>query len=310
MTVGRPIAGVDLGATNLRAVVSGTEGVTGRAERRTPDADGEAVERAIRETLEEAAEAAGLDIASVAAVGVATIGPLTGDVVTEPPNLRNVQRVRIRAALEEIVDCPIAVRNDAIAGLLAERAAGAPPSTVYLTLSTGIGAGVAVDGHVLIGRHGNAGEVGHVVVDPAGERQCGCGGWGHWEAYASGAALPEMAAHVHERASVETTLDLDAVTTPELVAAAESDPLAARTLERVARYNAFGIASLVHAYAPRLVVVGGSLGRAASEYILEPAVEMLPSYLAVDPPEVRLTELAEPALEGALRLAGEAVPNG
>lgn len=308
MTVGRPIAGVDLGATNLRAVLAGTDGIQGRAERRTPDTDGEAVERAIRETLEQAADAAGWDLAVVEAVGVATIGPLTEDVVTEPPNLQNVQRIRIRAALEEVLDGPIAVRNDAVAGLLAERAAGAPPSTVYLTLSTGIGAGVAVDGHVLTGRHGNAGEVGHLVVDPAGERQCGCGGWGHWEAYASGAALPGMAAHVNERASVETALDLETVTTPELVEAAGSDPLAGRTLERVARYNAFGIAGLVHAYAPTLVVVGGSLGRAASEYILEPAVEMLPSYLAVDPPEIRLSDLEEPALEGALRLASEAGP--
>jgi glucokinase len=304
---GHAIAGIDLGATNLRAVVSLSGSEAGRVERRTPDRDAETVESAISDALGAAAEAAGIDVGALEAVGVATIGPLQGDVVVDPPNLQNVKRLRIGPVLEDAVSGPIAIRNDAIAALLAERAAGAPASTVYLTLSTGIGAGASVDGQVLTGRDGNAAEVGHLVVDPAGERQCGCGGWGHWEAYCSGAALPGTAAHVQETASVETGLDLEGLTAPDLVAAAGSDPLADRTFERVARYNAIGIAGLVHAYAPTLIVVGGSLGRAASEYVLEPAEARLPSYLAVESPEIRLTNLEEPALEGALHLARQTI---
>lgn len=307
------VGGIDLGATNLRVAVADVEGsIVGRAERQTPDGDGDAITTAVTATLRRAADVAGVEPTRLRALGVASVGPLDEEagVVLDPPNLQGVRRIQLGEAIETFTDAPVVVTNDAIAGLRAERAAGAPPNTIYLTLSTGIGAGACVDGHVLGGRHGNAAEMGHIVVDPGGALECNCGGPGHWEAYCSGTALPDHAAHVARTASVSTALSLETLTTPELVAMADTDDLADRTLTRVARFNAYGLAALVHAFAPSAIRVGGTLGTEASAYVLEPAVEQLPEYLAVDAPDVRVTDLDDPPLRGALLIARETANTG
>lgn len=302
------VGGIDLGATNLRVAVADDEGaILGRADRETPDADGDAVTAAVTSALSRAADAAGVQPTALGAVGVASVGPLdsTTGVVLDPPNILGADRIALRDALEAVTGSEVVVSNDAIAALRAERAAGAPPNTVYLTLSTGIGAGACVDGHVLRGTRGNAAEMGHIVVDPGGALDCNCGATGHWEAYCSGTALPEHAAHVARTTPVSTDLSLETLTTPGLVEMAETDELAARTLTRVARFNAFGLAALVHAFAPSAIRVGGTLATEAGEYVLEPAVDQLPEYLAVETPSVRVTALDDPALRGAILSATE-----
>lgn len=313
MTAADLVGGIDLGATNLRVAIADVDGsIVSRADRQTPDGDGDAITSAVTATLRRTADAAGVEPGSLRALGVASVGPLDEEagVVLDPPNLQGVSRVALGETLEAETESPVVVTNDAIAGLRAERAAGAPPNTVYLTLSTGIGAGACVDGHVLGGRHGNAAEMGHIVVDPGGALECNCGGPGHWEAYCSGTALPEHAAHVARTASVSTELPLGNLTTPKLVEMADTDDLADRTLRRVARFNAYGLGALVHAFAPSAIRVGGTLGREASAHVLEPAIEQLPTYLAVDPPDVRLTDLDDPPLRGALLIARETANAG
>lgn len=309
MTRSDLVAGIDLGATNLRVAVAERDGtIVARAERTTPDGSGEAVTGALRDSLRRAASTSDVEPTELGAIGIASIGPLDREsgAVIDPPNLQGVSRIPLRTALEAVTEAPVVISNDAIAALRAERAAGAPPNTVYLTLSTGIGAGASVDGHVLSGTRGNAAEMGHIVVDPGGALVCNCGAPGHWEAYCSGIGLPEHAAHVARTTPISTDLSLETISTPQLVEMAETDDLADRTLTRVARFNTFGLAALVHAFAPAAIRVGGTLGREASEYMLEPAVEELPDYLAVDAPSVRLTDIEEPALRGALLLASEA----
>lgn len=309
MTAAGFLGGIDLGATNLRVAIADREGsIVGRTDRKTPDGDGEAVTAAVTEALRQVADTVDVDLTRLDAIGVASVGPLDQEagVVLDPPNIQGASRIHLRDALETVTDCPVVLTNDAIAALQAERAAGAPQNTVYLTLSTGIGAGACVDGHVLRGERGNAAEIGHIVVDPGGALACNCGARGHWEAYCSGTALPAHAAHVARTASVSTALSLESLTTPELVEMADVDDLADRTLTRVARFNAYGLAALVHAFAPATIRVGGTLALEASEYVLEPAVEHLPAYLAVDTPTVRLTDLDDPGLRGALIIARKA----
>jgi glucokinase len=304
------VGGIDLGATNLRvAIADGDGSIVGRSDRTTPEEDGHTVTAAVTSTLRRAADCAGVEPTRLRSIGVASVGPLDrkSGVVLDPPNLRGVRRIELQEALETVAGCPVVLRNDAIAGLRAERTAGAPENTVYLTLSTGIGAGACVDGHVLGGRGGNAAEMGHIVVDPRGALECNCGGSGHWEAYCSGTALPNHAAHVAQTTSLSTALSPETLRTPEIVEMAETDDLASRTLTRVARFNAYGLAALVHAFAPSAIRVGGTLGKEAWEYVVEPAVEQLPAYLAVDTPTVRLTDFDDPALRGALIFARDAV---
>jgi len=300
--------GVDLGATNVRAVVADGEGtILGRARRRTPQESGVAVTEAVLSVVREACEAAGVAPGEVAAAGIASIGPLDlaeGAAVT-PANIP-VDRVPLTGPVGNLVDGPAHLLNDADAGVLGERFFGerTPDDLVYLTISTGIGAGVCVDGQVLSGWDGNAGEVGHVIVDPDGALRCGCGGYGHWEAYCSGANIPAYARHLHETEDVPTDLpvgDLDAAAVFE---AADRDPLAERVLDRVGRWNAQGVADVVHAYAPLIVHVGGAVALGNPERVLDPIRERLPELVVSNVPEVRIASLGEKAVvRGALARA-------
>lgn len=296
-------AGVDVGATHLRVQVTDGDGVTlGEERRATPSADGPAIERAVATTFDTACTTAGVPPASIVAVGIGSMGPLDREagVVVEPPNVP-ADRIEVVDAVRRVASCPMTLHNDAVAAVIGERAfTDAPENTVYLTISSGIGAGAVVDGHVLEGSCGNAAEVGHFVVEPDG-RRCGCGGRGHWEAYCSGEAIPAVARGLDRG---ETDLDLDGLDAAAVFAAAGEDPLADRVLETVTRYNVVGVAGLVHAFAPELVSVGGSVARHNESLVLDPVRERLADHLAVPAPDLRLTPLGEDAvLRGAVACA-------
>ncbi|MFB6353858.1 MAG: ROK family protein [Halobacteriales archaeon] len=307
------VGGVDLGATNLRAAVAvGRDGPDGVERRPTPQGDdGEAVAASVTDALADASAMAGLDPGELTAVGVGTIGPLDRDAgaVVEPPNLAGVERMPLRDELATFVGRDrVYVENDAVAGLVGERSARAhpPADLVYLTLSTGIGAGVAVDGHVLRGRRGNAAEVGHLVVDPAGRRTCGCGRPGHWEAYCAGAAIPGLARDLASGGSRGTDLDLDdpALSAADVLGAAGDDPLADRVVERVRGYNAIGLANVVHAYAPDRIAVGGAVALENRSLLVDPMAGAVAEHAILDVPAIEPAVHGHDAvLRGALALA-------
>lgn len=308
-----PVGGVDLGATNLRAAVADGAAEPIAVERRpTPrGVDGEAVARAAGDALEAAAGAAGLDPTALEAVGVGTVGPLDREAgaVVRPPNLAGVDRVPLADALAAVVGHGrVFVANDAAAGAVGERAAAADPpaNLVYLTLSTGIGAGAVVDGHVLVGRGGNAAEVGHLVVDPAGRLTCGCGRPGHWEAYCSGRAVPALARHVAEATGLDTALDLGApdLDAATVLGAAGDDPLADRVVERLREYNAIGVAAVVHAFAPDLIAVGGAVALENPSLVIDPLADDVAAHAMVAVPAIRPARHGHDAvLRGALAVA-------
>ncbi|WP_247009975.1 ROK family protein [Halorientalis litorea] len=304
-------AGVDLGATNVRAVVGDeTATVLGRDRRATPSASGIAVTEAVLDALRAAADHAGTTPERLHAVGVGSIGPLdlAAGVVDDPANLPAVERIPLTGPIENLVDGPVYLHNDTTAAVIGERfhADRNPDDMAYLTVSSGVGAGVCVDGHILSGWDGNAGEIGHTTVDPSGAMPCGCGGSGHWEAYCAGTNIPAYAGHLHETAAVETDLPLDApdFAAADVFAAGDDDPLAALVLERVGRWNAIGVANLVHAYAPLVVSVGGGVALNNPDRVLDPIREQLPELVISNVPEVRLTSLGDDVgVKGALASA-------
>jgi glucokinase len=310
-----PIAGVDLGATNLRIAVADENGEVLATERAsTPQgSDGSAVAKAIGETLDATTDRAGVSPASLTAVGIGTIGPLDRDAgeVIHPPNLDGVDRIPIRDVLIPLIGHPrVYVENDAVAGLVGEHAARDDPTQnlVYLTISTGIGAGVVVDGHVLQGRAGNAAEVGHFVVEPNDGRRCGCGAAGHWEAYCSGGGLPRFTRDLAERTELETDLPVDAddFDAAAVFAAAGDDPLADGVMETMTRYNAVGLADLVHAYAPARIAIGGAVALRNRARVIEPLHEAVEEHTMLAVPEITPAVHGEDAvLNGALTLAAD-----
>lgn len=180
--------GVDWGGTELKAAVVDGAAVHSRA---VVDTRLDAGPAAILDDI--AALVAGLE-ASPVQVGVAIPGEVRADGrCWRLPNVPGFEGVNIAAELQRRIGCPVAVENDAIAAALAERLYGWGStfrSFLLVTLGTGIGGGLVLDGHVRRGASGFAGEIGHVMVNSAPDAwPCGCGRTGCLEAYAGKAGL-------------------------------------------------------------------------------------------------------------------------
>ena len=301
--------GLDLGANTIRAVVGDDTGaVVGRSQRDTPAGpDGTAVVEAVEAAIREACEAGGCEPCDVVAAGIGSVGPLDlrAGAILDPVNLPGVERVDLVEPVARLLDADVRLHNDATAAAIGERFAAEddPANLLYLTLSTGIGAGVIADGRVLRGHRGNAAEVGHVTLDPDADVRCGCGAVGHWEALCSGANLPDHARAIADRRG-ETALDLDDVSAAELLGAVDGDPLAADLADRVGTWNAIGVAMLVQAYDPSRVVIGGAVARNHPETILGPIRKRVPAHCLGSPPPIELTSLGDEAgVRGALASA-------
>jgi glucokinase len=304
-------AGVDLGATNVRAVVADDDGdVLGSDKRPTPRGPtGIAVTEAVLDTLRAAFSDADVGPTEAHAVGIGSIGPLdlAEGTIEQPANLPDgLGTIPLSGPVGNLVDAPVYLHNDTNAGVIGERfySERSPDDMVYLTISSGIGAGVCVDGNVLSGWDGNAGEVGHVTVDSDGHMVCGCGRPGHWEAYCSGNNIPRYAEHLYERHDVETDLPLADLEAPDVFDAAGEDPLADLVIERVADWNAQGITNVVQAYAPLVVFVGGAVALNNPDLTLEPVRERLDDLVFSNVPDVQLTNLGDDVVvRGALASA-------
>ncbi|GAB3420273.1 ROK family protein [Haloparvum alkalitolerans] len=306
--------GVDLGATNVRAVVGdGDAAILGSAKRPTPRGPtGIAVTEAVLGVVREACAEAGVDPTTVAAAGIGSIGPLdlAAGVVENPANLPDaIDRIPLTGPLSELLDTDeVHLHNDTNAGVIGERfhADRNPDDMVYLTISSGVGAGVSVDGNVLAGWDGNAGEVGHMTLDPHGFMRCGCGSDGHWEAYCSGNNIPRYARELHAEDPVETSLPVDDpdFSAKDVFDAAGDDDFADHVVAQVAHWNAMGLANVIHAYAPLVVSVGGAVALNNPELVLDPVREQLSEMVFINLPEIKLTDLGdEVVVKGALASA-------
>ncbi|MFD1586537.1 ROK family protein [Halorientalis brevis] len=306
--------GIDVGGTNTRAVVGDDDGeILATARAPTPQGPtGIDVTEAVLDLLREACASAWIDPERLDAVGVGSIGPLdlAAGAIDSPANLpASVECVPLTGPIRELVGgSDVYLHNDTVAGVIGERfyADHTPDDMVYLTISTGIGAGVCVDGRVLSGWDGNAGEIGHLTLDPAGALTCGCGRDGHWEAYCAGSSIPQYARHVHETIDVETALSVTdaSFSAADLFAAAGEDPLADAVVDRLADWNTRGVVNLVHAYAPLVIYVGGAVALNNPDLILDPVRDRLDDEVMSNIPEIRLTTLGDDVVvRGALASA-------
>lgn len=307
--------GVDLGATNIRAAVADSETeILAVARRETPQGPtGIDVTEAVLRTVREACGDSSVDPNEVAAAGIGSFGPfdLAAGTIENPANLPDtVETIPLTGPIEKLIDSQrVYLHNDTNAGVIGERfhSERNPDDMVYLTISSGIGAGVCVDGSVLSGWDGNAGEVGHMTIDPAGLRTCGCGHDGHWEAYCSGNNIPEYARLLYQDAQgMDTVLpvedpDFSAV---DVFENAENDDFARYVIEQVGHWNAMGVANIVHAYAPLVIYVGGAVAINNPELTLDPIREKLEEMVFVNIPQIELTTLGDDVvLHGAIASA-------
>ncbi len=304
-------AGVDLGATNIRAIVGDENGdVHGSAKHATPQGpSGIEVTEAVLETLRTACRDADIEPADVVGAGVGSIGPLDSaeGMVREPANLPDsIEQIPLTGPIENLIDGPVSLHNDANAGVIGEwfYADHNPDNMIYLTISSGIGAGVIVDGNVLSGWDGNAGEVGHITLDHEGVMPCGCGKRGHWEAYCSGNNIPRYAEALHTDEPTALDVEDPELTAADVFAQAGKDEFVDEVLQQVNTWNAQGVTSLVHAYAPIVIYIGGAVALNNPEIIVGQLRERLPELVITNVPDIRLTTLGDDVVvKGALASA-------
>ena len=289
--------GVDIGGTKILAGVVDDEGrVVDHEGRETPHRSAPAT--VVEALIAEAVEALG-SRHHVRAVGIAAAGFVDADGtrVMFAPHL-SWRDEPLRDRLGARLGLPVTVANDANAALWAEhvhgRARGAR-DVVMVTLGTGIGGALLLDGRLHVGRNGMAGEFGHTQAVPGG-RPCECGHTGCWEQYCSGKALARFAADAGS-----------ALSGPALTEAAErGDPVARGAYLEVGRWLGAGVADLVAGFDPELVIVGGGVS-AAGELLLEPARRALSAALVGHghrtEPELAIASLGpEAGLVGAAEL--------
>lgn len=277
--------GIDIGGTKVSGGVLDEDGrILVRTRRDTPDRSNapRVVEDTIVDVIEELLGLAeDADVGAPTTVGVGAAGFVAADraTVVFAPHL-SWRNEPLRASLGRRIDLPISIDNDANAALWAEHRFGAARGAthaVMITLGTGIGGAILVEGRLMRGRYGIAGEFGHMQVVPGGQR-CECGNRGCWEQYSSGNALVREAQGLAMANSpMATDLlahvggDPAALTGPRITdAAKEGDATATELLAEIGHWLGVGIADLAAALDPEVFVVGGGVS-AAGDLLLGPA---------------------------------------
>lgn len=286
---------IDLGGTNVRAIVATLDGeIRGDDRRGSRAANGlEATLDAIEGALRQACAEAGVrEPAALEAVGIASPGwvDLVEGVVPAAPQLKGWRDVPIVRLLGERFGTRVVLENDANAAALGEHVFGAGrgvQNMVYITVSTGIGGGIIADGRLYGGARGAAGEIGHTVVDPAGP-VCPCGSRGCLEILASGTAIARRAAEVLERkpeSSMARLRDgegrLSARRVAEAARAGDAD--ASAIFAEAGRYLGIALGNVVNLLSPEAIVIGGGVALGAGDLLLPPA-EATMREVALDEP--------------------------
>jgi len=285
------VLGIDIGGTKLAAGVVDAEGrMLARDEAPTHAEEGlePVLDRivALGRGLLSRPEAAAV---AVRRIGVGCAGPvdLKAGLVLQPPNLPGWTRVPLTERLERAFGLPIVLENDANAAGLGEFRYGAgrgARSIVYMTVSTGIGGGIILDGRIWHGLKDAAGEIGHMTVDPDGP-VCGCGNRGCLEAIASGTSIAHRA---KEALAAGTPSELQRVAHPTAAdvvrLAREGDPVASAVWDRAVRYLGIGVAAVIAILAPERIVIGGGVSR-AGDFLFDPLRDHVRRRLKLMPAE-------------------------
>lgn len=273
--------GVDVGGTKVSVSLGSSQGKI-LAKEILPTQTGPGARATIEEiaaTLRELKIRGGRD-RRPSGIGVCIPGPMNPQkgVVERSPHLRGWSGFPLKNFLEKKLGLPVFIANDANAAALGEKIFGegrAVRNFVYLTVSTGIGSGILLENRLLLGSSFGAGEVGHTMIVPDGER-CGCGHQGCLEAYASGTAIAGYVKKELSKGRASRIRKFVASTkkiTAEIVsmAAEEKDGLALEAFRHAGHFLGIGLANLINLLNPQMLILGGSVMK--SSRFLWPAMK-------------------------------------
>lgn len=263
--------GIDLGGTFIKSALFDARGTIVERAAIPTEADRgyRHVVARLASLVETLLQGAGAAAKGVRAVGLGCPGPLSHEtgVVRGAPNLPGWVNVPVRDDLASAINLPVSLENDANAAAFGEFTAGAGRDArdmVMITLGTGVGGGVVTDGRLLRGHFGNAGEIGHMVIE-AGGRPCPCGQRGCLERYCSATSVVDRFREAVESAGAVSPLGARvragaAVTARDVdLAARAGDPVAGPLWEDVCRSLALGCVNVQHLFNPEMIVLAGGM---------------------------------------------------
>ncbi len=266
------VLGVDLGGTNVAMGVVREDGEI--LAKKTIQTKVEEGFESVVERISEAAAKLLNKVGGVSRIGIGSPGSIdhTRGVVRFSPNFPGWIDVPLAREIEKRLKIKVTIENDANAFVMGEKWFGKGKGYTHiigLTLGTGVGGGVIIDGRLLRGHKGIGGELGHVIVDPNGY-QCGCGNHGCLETIASATGISRLAREWKRRypQSVISTFSAKEV----MDAAKNGDALGLKVLNLVSSALGTALGSLIHIFNPQIIVIGGGVSRAGD--ILLSSVKM------------------------------------
>ncbi|MEX2715447.1 MAG: ROK family protein [Candidatus Sigynarchaeum springense] len=316
------LVAVDIGGTNVRVAIAPVDDLKAftKLKQDTAKADAMAISRQVISMIDDLIKRQGISTNDLSSISIATAGPIDaakGEVFNNA-NL-GFKVIPLKAPISKRFSAiPIYIINDCRSAVLGvhcfEAKADEKDNVGYITISTGIGGGFVVNGHLVLGKEGNASEVGHGVVAPKSGVRCNCGAEGCWEAFCSGWSIAK-----HARAALDAQpgqgkalLDLvhgdkEKITAKEVYEAARKDDKVAKSIvDQATFYNAVGIGLINNFYDPKVIFLGGSMLK-DEQQILPPLQEIFAKraieFTINHPPRLAKTTLGDDVgLLGALAL--------
>ena len=256
----------DVGGTHLRVALIDEAGriQTQRKSETPKDNDARSVVRALVEASRECDRDRRPDAPAISAASIMVPGTINKNntMVVQVPNLPCLDSLGLKAILEDELGWPVVLENDANAAAVGEAWLGAARgyrSVICITLGTGVGGGIILDGELWRGAEGSAGEIGHTTVEPFGGLKCKCGNTGCLEMFASATAIVRMAREGLPLYA-DSTLHAAKISAEKVFDAGRNgDELALKIFKQVGKYLGVGLASLINLLGPEMIVIGGGV---------------------------------------------------
>ena len=283
---GLPVLAIDLGGTKIIAAIISNQGrVIAREYYLTLAEEGpQLVIKRTLSAIDRLLSSRGIDSSQLNSISIAAAGAIDFDkgLVTLSVNLPGWYDIPLRDLIKEKYRVNTFLINDASAAALGEHRFGAGKGVnnlIYLTVSTGIGGGIIINGKLYSGPCGSAGEIGHMTIDVNGPR-CSCGNIGCLEMLASGTAVAREAIkriRQGERSSLTEIVEgkIESITAEKVeVAAQGGDSLAVEVILKAANYLGVGLVNLVNIFNPEMIIVGGGMAKMGN-LLLDPAKQVV-----------------------------------
>ena len=267
--------GVDIGGTTVKIGLFKTDGeLVDKWEIKTrTENKGEAILPDIAESLKKKMEEKGIEASQMSGIGIGVPAPVDDNGVVQNTANLGWGYIEVNREMEELTGLKVAAGNDANVAALGEMWLGAgkgQKNMIMVTLGTGVGGGVIVNGHPLVGAHGAGGEIGHLCVNYEETEHCGCGKTGCLEQYASATGIARLAkkrlAADDAASSLRDKKEISAKTVFD--ALKDGDKVAEEIVEEFGVYLGHAMANLAAVVDPSVIVIGGGVSK-AGEILLD-----------------------------------------